>query len=246
MSARAASPAVHLPCGECGAMVLAHAAFDTPARRDLIRCAEHMATLPEPRGLTLSTAWANRVPMDARNARIDAITDESTRLTVAEAARTWPGRGPDVLTLMGSTGIGKTCAAYALLTQLVTTGRVGLRDVTCLSELDASEQLSQQSKWLKTGRWRDVLGPATVVLLDDVGFGRYFDAEIRMAVWKDLLDHVSARRRVKLILTTNLTPDGLRAHIGGPQYSRLTRASVWRTPGTVDRRHVGQVSRATR
>lgn len=238
---------VEVECAECGTPVLTSPIFATPARRKNVRCPAHTRPPVDEAPPSHLDLWLRRVPRLA-GARIDGIQDPNCQRLVRAFADKWPTNLPPTLAqggilLSGPTGIGKTWACYALLHALVGNGQVTSSQIVLWSEAETLPELGKMSSFHNGPQHTGTaLGAALhgkrVLLLDDLGQGRYPDEGMRHSLLRELLDLV-IRNDILLLVTTNMhDQEALTRHVGHAGFSRLWQRvghTMWQT-GTVDQR----------
>lgn len=234
---------VEVPCGDCGIPVPTVAFFAAPARRKHVKCQEHApSTSLAP--VTWQDLWNQRVPARFRGVGLDGIPDEALRALFAKVATlksdTLTGTAKGFL-LTGPTGVRKTGACYALLNALVAAGTVAPNDIVTVSEADWLPPMATVSRFGSDKQIRQQmradLSGKKVLLLDDLGYGRYPSKEDQMALLLAVLERVE-NNDILLLVTTNLTLPGLAQWVGPAAWSRLWERvgqSSW-TAGHVDTR----------
>lgn len=246
---------VAVPCAVCGTEVQTAPLFARPERRKHVRCPDH-ATGPDPeaRPMTILESWRRSAGKFA-DATLDGIPDPLVRKLMTAYATRWPDTLPETVPpggvlLGGPTGIRKTGACYALLNHLVADKRVRPNEILIRREEEWLPPLAQVTRFGNAGGAKDTLSTALngkrILLLDDLGYGRYPSPEDQQSVMLGLLERVE-RRDILLLVTTNTAdPAALRKMIGPAAFSRLwdrVGSEVW-VPGEVDTR-LGQAHRGT-
>lgn len=240
-----------LSCADCEAPVKVPAVIAARVSGSPVHCPVHD---PAVRELAPSAArnWVNTVvPPDFRRVTLDQVDSAPTRALLKAVTDAFPGRYTTpagvpvrVIPMGGMVGTGKSSAAWATAIELVRSGKVDPRHVVCGSEAELLEPNAHVTAYGRPGQpstWRTVIPTGTkVLLLDDLGHGRYGDPGARMALVKGLLDRAS-ERDVLTLITTNLTACDLEAAIGAPAWSRLVAMSglslrTLPSAGTIDRR----------
>ncbi|KRF18762.1 hypothetical protein ASG90_02360 [Nocardioides sp. Soil797] len=240
------SSRVDVPCRVCGTPVSTWAFFAVPERAKRIVCNEHVAEPSEgAKPVTALDLWRRRVPQRFRDATLDGVPDELLRMaftSVAQRSRGTMTRGSSGFLLTGPTGIRKTGACYALLTALVSSGRLMPNEILVAREDDWLPPMARVSRYGADARTRKQMASALsgkkILLLDDLGYGRYPSQEDQQALMLDLLERVELND-ILLLVTTNLSDlDRLEAWVGPAAFSRLWERVgeiVW-SSGSVDTR----------
>lgn len=229
-----------IPCAECGAEVVVAPFLARAGWENRIRCERCVPDHRDDGAVKLMDVWRNRVPMPFRDVTLDGIPDQTTRDWMQRLVEDWPrplnvdGRTVRVILLRGATGTRKTGTVWAVLHELVASGRVDMNAILAGSEVDVVLPETRTSKWEALKPWKQLHGKE-IVFIDDLGLANLFSPEARISVYKDLLDRVAAQDRT-LFLTTNLTLPDVRTSIGDAAFSRLQEHLLALMPGQEDTR----------
>lgn len=240
---------VPVPCAVCKTPVRCAPFFAADHRRHLVRCSEHVTPPPDDATpMTIQESWRRSAGTFA-DASIDGIPSANVRRWITMFADRWPDRLPDGapsgILLGGPTGVRKTGACYALLNSLVHARRVHPNEILVVREEEFLPPLAQVSRFPRAGaagRTKDALNTALaakrILLLDDLGYGRYPTAEDRASIMLGLLERVE-KRNILLLVTTNISRVAdLEQLLGPAAYSRVwdrCGRAIW-TPGDTDTR----------
>lgn len=170
--------------------------------------------------------WKRRVGPRFANATTERpeILDRVTRLAT--------GTGLHKTSLVftgGNSGAGKTWNAYAYLNLLVTKGIVNSNSIYGGSETAVLGRIAS-SGYKKPEMYDELFTNHTVFFIDDVGKGRFSNADGREEVWFELINHVY-QNELTLVLTSPFKFEmlndgtkqsrGLHNWIGNDAYDRL-------------------------
>lgn len=235
---------VEVPCKICGAPVPVAAFFARPGLRGYVRCAEHPpAENPDAEPVTYQQLWRRSVPSEFRDVAFEGIVDDDTRELMQRYAEYWPNPAlPGGILLGGPTGVRKTGACYALLHALVDAGKVMPGEILVRREEEWLPPMAQVTRFGNSATAKDTLSAhlrgKKILLLDDLGYGRYPSSEDQASVLLGLLERVKKRDILLLVTTNTSEPSKIRDMIGPAAYSRLwerVAEEVW-VPGLVDTR----------
>lgn len=202
---------------------------------------------------TRSGLWIqNKVPADCRRASIDEVPAGPMQGLLREVVSRWPdpvttkdGRPVRAYPLGGPAGVGKSCAVWAVLIELIKSGKVTPDQVVAGTEeqlLVPASKVSAYASRNSLPTWRRIIPPTTkVVFVDDVGYGGFADDAGRVSTTKALMDRVLEIDAV-LFMTTNMTAPDFTRLLGAAAASRLSAMSTlplerpYFQLGTVDQR----------
>lgn len=245
---------VEIPCAGCGAAVPILESLSALAPPSL-RCTtcQHPPQPAADQPPTRSQAWLrNHVPADCRTASLELVQGKM-RQVLRRVVASWPepvltreGRPVTAFPIGGPAGVGKSCAVYGTLIELVKTGKVLPAEIVAGTEEDLLVPASRITSYVTRDSgspWRRVIPVGTkVVFIDDVGYGAYGSDAARLAATKALMDRVGQLGAV-LFLTTNIPSGKFAEALGAAAASRLSAMSA--LPADVGYLQVGTVDRRT-
>lgn len=246
---------ISVSCAACAAPVdvlpVIAARFAHAVRCTTCRGAEPVSDDPAPTQVGL---WVqNTVPADCRSATLDQIPAGPLQGLLREVATRWPqpvttkkGTPVRAYPLGGPAGVGKSCAVWAVLTELIKSGKLAPNEVVAGTEqqlLVPASKVSAYTNYREARHpWRRIIPVSTkVVFIDDVGYGGFADEAARVSTTKALMDRVLELDAV-LFLTTNLGAADFTHLVGAAASSRLSAMSTlppehpYLQLGTVDQR----------
>lgn len=159
--------------------------------------------------------WRDQVPEDYDGASVDDFADLTVDLrghetTVAAAIRSWLPYHDRNLILAGSTGVGKTRAAYAV--------GYALLDLACSPYAITAPDLLDSFRPNRKAQEQDWVLDSDVLIIDDLGTDKTTDWADE--TWWRVVNYRAAQKK-PMIITTNLTSDEMRAKYGNRIVSRL-------------------------
>lgn len=174
------------------------------------------------------TEWAH-IPPEHRTHDFTTFSAPPDKDDALQAVREWAaaviGGRSSAIVIHGATGTGKTHLGCAALIEVLRSGRLGrwvswvetvelMRDLIGDRDTDAHDALEGDVRRL---------GAYPILMLDDVG------AEGEATAWSErqlyrVIDARVEQHALPTIITTNLTPSELSAHVGARAASRLQRA----------------------
>ena len=197
--------------------------------------------------VSVSETWARRVPETVRRPyggrapTLDDVPASQFSHVLHTIADAWPGlfttdagRPVSAVILSGPTGTLKTTTAYALIGDLIRRGPDPARhhhSVHLSTEAELLQDRRDGNFPVPAQPVRDI-GGAKIVLVDDVGSGRFrTDGSDRMVAWHALVDRAYTRG-LFLVITTNMTSRTFAEWVGPATYSRLVEMTGSQANGT--------------